>query len=212
MHAKKSWIAVIAVSVCVAAASHVLSQDKAGKAQEGMPEMSAEELAHMQEYMKLMQPGEAHKNLKFYVGVWDTVTKVWMGGPGTEAMESTGTSTFKSVLGGNWIMEDHTGSMMGMPYLGMGMMGYDNYKNLYVGTWYSNMGTEILQMAGSRNPKTGVVTMYGTMDEPQLSVHSRTVKYVMTPTDEDHFTFEIIDLHASDDYKVIELIYTRRKS
>ncbi len=211
MHAKKSWIAVIAVGVCVAAASHVLSQDKAGKAQEGMPEMSAEELAHMQEYMKLMQPGEAPKNLETYVGVWDTVTKVWMGGPGTDAMESTGTSTFKSVLGGNWIMEDHTGTMMGMPYLGMGMMGYDNYKNLYVGTWFSNMGTEMLQMAGSRHPKTGVVTMYGAMDEPQLSVHSRTVKYVMTPTDEDHFTFEIIDLHASDDYKVIELVYTRRK-
>ncbi|MCZ6652624.1 MAG: DUF1579 family protein [Planctomycetota bacterium] len=211
MRTKKSWIAVIAVGVCVAAASHALSQDKAGKAQEGMPAMSAEEMAHMQEYMKLMQPGEAHKHLHFYVGVWDTVSKVWMGGPGTEAMESTGTSTFKSVLGGNWIMEDHTGSMMGMPYLGMGMMGYDNYKNLYVGTWFSNMGTEMLQMAGSRNPKTGVVTMYGAMDEPQLSVHSRTVKYVMTPTDEDHFTFAIIDLHASDDYKMIELMYTRRK-
>ena len=132
MHAKKSWIAVIVVGVCVAAASHVLSQDKAPKAQEGMPAMSAEEMAHMQEYMKLMQPGEAHKGLHYYVGVWDTVTKVWMGGPGTQAMESAGMSTFKSVLGGSWIMEEHTGSMMGMPYNGIGMMGYDNYKNLYV--------------------------------------------------------------------------------
>ena len=121
MRAKKSWIAVIAVGVCVAGASHVLSQDKAGKAQEGMPEMSAEDMAHMAEYMKLMQPGEAHKHLHFYAGVWDTVTKVWMGGPGSEPMSSTGTSTFKSVLGGNWILEDHTGTMMGMPYLGMGM-------------------------------------------------------------------------------------------
>ena len=211
MHAKKSWIAVIAVGVCVAATSHLLSQDEAEKAQEGMPAMSAEDLAHMQEYMKLMQPGEAHKHLYHYVGVWDTVTKVWMGGPGTPPMESTGTSTFTSVLGGRWVMEELTGTMMGMPYLGKGMMGYDNYKNLYVGTWYSNMSTEMLQMVGARHPKTGVVTMYGVMDEPQLSVHGRTVKYVIKQTDDDHFTFEIIDLHASDDYKVIELSYTRRK-
>ena len=211
MHAKKSWIAVIAVGVCVAATSHLLSQDEAEKAQEGMPAMSAEDLAHMQEYMKLTQPGEPHKHLHHYVGVWDTVTKVWMGGPGTPPMESTGTSTFTSVLGGRWVMEEHTGTMMGMPYLGKGMMGYDNYKNLYVGTWYSNMSTEMLQMVGARNPKTGVVTMYGVMDEPQLSVHGRTIKYVIKQTDDDHFTFEIIDLHASDDYKVIEITYTRVK-
>ncbi len=211
MHAMKSWIAGIAFGVCVAATSHLLSQDEAEKAQEGTPAMSAEDLAHMQEYMKLMQPGEAHKHLYQYVGVWDTVTKVWMGGPGTPPMESTGTSTFTSVLGGRWVMEEHTGTMMGMPYLGKGMMGYDNYKNLYVGTWYSNMSTEMLQMVGSRHPKTDVVTMYGVMDEPQLSVHGRTVKYVIKQTDDDHFTFEIIDLHASDDYKVIEISYTRRK-
>ncbi len=211
MHSKKSWNAVIAVGVCIAATSHVLSQDTGEKAPEGMPAMSPEEMAQMQEYMKLMQPGEAHKHLNFYAGVWDTVTKVWMGGPGTPPMESTGTSTFTSVLGGRWVMEEHTGTMMGMPYLGKGMMGYDNYKNLYVGTWYSNMSTEMLQMVGARHPKTGVVTMYGVMDEPQLSVHGRTVKYVIKQTDDDHFTFEIIDLHASDDYKVIELSYTRRK-
>ncbi len=211
MHEKKSGIAVLAVVFCIAATSHVLSQDSDGKPAEGMPTMSTEEMAQMQEYMKLMQPGEAHKHLQNYVGTWDTVTKIWMSGPGTDPMTSTGASTFKSVLGGNWIMEEHSGSMMGMPYKGVGMMGYDNYKNLYVSTWFSNMGTELLQMKGARHPDTGRMTMYGTMDEPQLGVHGRTVKYVTVPAGKDHFTFEIIDLHAGDDYKVIEIAYTRRK-
>jgi len=211
MFSKKSWIAVIGIGVCIVATSHVLSQDANDKAPEGMPAMSAEEMAHMQEYMELMQPGEAHERLNYYVGTWDTVTKIWMGGPAAEPMTSTGTSTFKSVLGGNWIMEEHSGSMMGMPYQGVGMLGYDNYKKLHVGTWFSNMGTEMLQMAGARNPDSGVVTMYGSMDEPQLGVHGRTVKYVTAPTDADHFSFTIIDLHAGDDYKVIEIGYTRRK-
>ena len=211
MHSKRTWMAVCTVVICIAGTSHVLSQDTNDKVPEGMPAMSAEDMAHMQEYMKLMQPGEAHKHLQRYVGTWDTVTKVWMGGPGTKPTSSTGHSTFKSVLDGNWVMEEHLGSMMGMPYKGVGMLGYDNYKKLYVGTWFSNMGTEMLQMAGARNPKSGTVTMYGTMDEPQLGVHGRTVKYVTAPTDDDHFTFQIIDLHAGDDYKVIEIHYTRRK-
>jgi Protein of unknown function (DUF1579) len=211
MRAKDLWIAVVAVGVCVAATGHVLSQEAGEKAPKGSPAMSAEEMAQMQEYMKLMQPGEAHEGLRSGVGTWDTVTKVWMSGPGTTPMESPGKSVFKAVLDGRWVQEEHTGSMMGMPYKGFGMMGYDNYKKLYVGTWYSNMGTEMLQMSGGRDPKSGVVTMYGTMDEPQLGVHGRTVKYVMTPTGDDHFTFAIIDLHAGDDYKVIEIAYTRRK-
>ena len=211
MSQKRSWIAVIALCACIATMNPALADETGDKPPEGMPAMSAEETAHMQEYMKLMQPGAEHERLQSIVGTWDTATKIWMSGPGAEPMESTGTSVFKSVLGGNWVMEEHSGSMMGMPYRGVGMMGYDNYKNLYVGTWFSNMGTEMLQMAGARNPETGVVTMYGTMDEPRLDVHGRTVKYVITTTDDDHFTFSIIDLHAGDDYKVIELSYTRRK-
>ena len=63
---------------------------------------------------------------------------------------------------------------MGMPYKGLRMMGYDNYKKLYVGSWFSNMSTEMFQMAGARHPKTGVLTMYGTMDNEHLGVHGRT--------------------------------------
>ena len=205
------WMAVIVIGVGIAGASSVLSQDEPDKAPQGTPAMSSEEMAQMQEYLKLMQPGEPHELLAKYVGTWDTVTKVFMGGPGSPAMESTGMSTLTAVLGGRWIREEHSGTMMGMPYEGIGMTGYDNVKNLYVATWFSNMGTEMLEMSGSRNPQTGVKTLYGPMDEPQLNVHGRTVKYVSTPIDDDHFRFEIIDTHVSDDYKVIEINYTRRK-
>ncbi len=211
MNAAKIWIAVWGVGLCVAVTSEVSSQDPKANPQAGLPAMSPEDAAKMQEYMKLMQPSEPHKQLARTVGVWDTTTKVYMGGPGTPPAESTGSSTFKSVLGGNWVLEEHSGTMMGMPYHGMGMAGYDNYKNLYVATWFSNMSTELLQMSGARHPQSGVVTMYGVMDEPMLGVHSRTVKYVVKPADDDHFTFEIIDLHAGDDYKVIEIHYSRRK-
>ena len=178
---------------------------------EGAPAMSAEDIAMMQEWMKLAAPGEHHKHLEHFVGNWDTTTKMWMGGPGSNAMESKGTSTVKWVLGGRYTMEEHHGSMMGMPYEGLGLTGYDNVKNLYVSTWSSNMDTQLLTMMGSRHPETGIFTFYGKMDEPSMNVHGRTVKYVTQIVDPNKHVFTIYDLHVSDDYKVIEITYERKK-
>ena len=169
-----------------------------------------EEMAAMAESMKIAAPGEHHKHLEYFIGKWKTKTKMWMGGPGSEAMESDGTSEFKWVLGGRWVMEEHKGSFMGMPYEGIGLSGYDNYRNMYVGSWYSNMGTNVLSMSGMRHPETGLFTSYGEMDEPAMKVVGRTVKYVTKIIDKNSYVFSIIDLHAGDDYKVIEITYTRQ--
>ena len=173
--------------------------------------MTLEQQAVMEEWAKIAAPAEAHKHLDYFVGTWKTRTKVYMGGPGSEPMESDGQSEMKWVLGGRFIQDDHQGTMMGQPYIGLGMTGYDNYRNLYISSWCSNQGTNMLTMAGMRNPETGVFTYYGEMDEPSLKVTGRTVKYVTRIIDPDHYTFEIIDLHAGDDYKVIELSYERIK-
>ncbi|MCH7701570.1 MAG: DUF1579 domain-containing protein [Planctomycetes bacterium] len=158
-----------------------------------------------------MTPGDAHKHLDYFVGKWKTKTKIYMGGPGSPPMESDGQSSMKWVLDGRFIMHEHKGTMMGQPYEGIGMTGYDNYRNLYISSWCSNMGTNMLTFAGMRHPETGVFTYYGEMDEPSMNVIGRTVKYVTRIVDADHYTFEIIDLHAGDDYKVIELSYERVK-
>jgi len=174
--------------------------------------MTPEQQAMMAEWARISTPGDAHKHLNYFVGRWKTKSKIYMGGPGSPAMESDGESNMKWVLGGRFIMDEYTGSMMGMPYEGIGLTGYDNYRNLYVSSWCSNQGTNMLTMAGMRHPETGVFTYYGEMDEPGLNVTGRTVKYVTRIVDPDHFLFEIIDLHAGDDYKVIELSYARIKS
>ncbi len=108
-------------------------------------------------------------------------------------------------------MDEHKGTMMGQPYEGIGMTGYDNYRNMYFSSWCSNMQTNMLTMAGMRHPETGVFTYYGEMDEPAIKVTGRTVKYVTRIKDTDHYVFDIIDLHAGDDYKVIQINYERVK-
>ena len=47
------------------------------------------------------------------------------------------------------------------------------------------------------------------MDEPMLDVIGRTVKYVTRIISEDEHVFSIYDLHAGDDYKVLEITFKR---
>ena len=66
-------------------------------------------------------------------------------------------------------------------------------------------------MKGGVDPTGTVFTLYGEMDEVMLGVVGRTVKYVTRIVDKDKHVFEIIDLHAGDGYKVVEITYTRKK-
>jgi hypothetical protein len=68
----------------------------------------------------------------------------------------------------------------------------------------------MLTMRGGVDPSGKVFRYYGQMDEPMMDIVGRTVKYVNRIINDDKHVFEIIDLHAGDDYKVIELTYTRR--
>ncbi len=189
--------------VMLGAASAAIAQDK---------KMSEQDMAAaMQEYMKIAAPGEHHKHLEFFVGKWNTTTRMWMAGPESAPSETKGNSEVKWVLDGRFLMEEHNGQMMGMPYHGMGLMGYDNYRNMYTSVWVSNMGTNVTTMTGQRDPSGKVFTYYGEMDEPMLKITGRTIKYIATIKGPDQYLFEVIDLHASDNYKVFEILYDRVK-
>lgn len=203
MYRKSLMVRLVLVSVLAGAAVFVVAQDK-------QPQMTPEQQKMMEEWMKIASPGEHHKHLDYFVGTWDVVTKMWME-PGTPPAESKGVSKSKWVLDGRFIQDDYTGEMMGMPYKGLGLTGYDNYRNLYVGSWFSNMGTNVLTFSGTRSQDGKSITFYGEMDEPALRMTGRTVKYVNTILGPDNWRFEIIDLAAGDNYKVIEMNYTRRK-
>ena len=145
----------MALVVCAAilagrARSQSLEVEKAEKRAKELqpPEMKMPGPAEMAEMMKKyeasMSPGEHHKKLSPFVGSWNTTMKVFMGGPGGPATESKGSSEVKLVLDGRFAQEEFNGEMTMpgpdgketvMPFKGLGLTGYDNYQNMYVGTW-----------------------------------------------------------------------------
>ncbi len=187
-----------------------------------MQQLSPEEVEKMMEqWMQLMAPGHVHQLMQQFVGEFNKTTAIYMNGPNAEPVITKGTSTRRSVLGGRFILQEENSTMMvpgpdgneqPVPWNGLGMFGYDNFRNMLVGCWADSMGTQLLTMKGTVDPTGKVFTYYGEMDEPSIKVIGRTVKYVATIVDDDTQTFEIYDLAAGDNYRVVRVEYKRSKA
>ncbi len=189
--------------------SLAVAQEQEGPSQEEQAAMMEE---MMKKWQELAAPGEAHKRLDVLVGSWDVETKLWMGGEGTgEAQTSMGTAEYKWILGGRYLRQDYTGEMMGIPFNGIALTGYDNYAKKYVGMWIDDMSTMISTMHGSTGRTGDVLVMYGTMHEWTTGELDKVAKYVLRIVDKDKHIFEIHDEWIVDNTKVIEMTYTRKK-
>lgn len=121
--------------------------------------------AKMQAWMAYATPGTPHEMLASAAGKWKTESTMWME-PGAPAQTSTGTADMKMVMGGRYQRMTYSGTMMGQPFEGEGLMAYDNSKKMFVNTWIDNMGTGIMQMEGPWDEATKTITLKGTMKDP----------------------------------------------
>lgn len=74
------------------------------------------------------------KRLQAWVGTWDA--EVTMMGQTTK-----GSETCRVECGGHWLVTEHTGSFMGMPFQGKGLTGFDASKGAYSGVWIDSSGS-----------------------------------------------------------------------
>ncbi|MEO8587486.1 MAG: DUF1579 domain-containing protein [Acidobacteriota bacterium] len=174
----------------------------------GAAAMSQDEM--MKAWTAFAMPGAPHKTLETFVGSWDVKTKMWMA-PGAPPQETTGTSENKMILGGRYLEQRYEGTMMGQPFSGIGVTGYDNYKKKFTSTWVDSMGTGIMEMTGTADKTGKVITSWGMMDDP-AEKRSMKAKTVVTIVDADHHTYE--SWHTLPDGKMtkdLEISYTRKK-
>jgi uncharacterized protein DUF1579 len=172
---------------------------------------SSDTEAMMKEYLKFAQPGPNHKLLESCAGRWDLVARMWMG-PGAPATESKGTAERKMVLGGRYVAEELQGQMLGHPFSGMGLTGYDNFKKMYTWVWADSMSTAIMSSLGTPDESGKVITFTGEMDEPLTGEKGKKVKSVLRLEGPDKQIFEMYD-HLPDgtEWKALEVTYTRKK-
>jgi Protein of unknown function (DUF1579) len=172
-----------------------------------MAEKSKHE-AEMEAYHKLAIPGAPHRLLASMAGSWTTMTKSWME-PGKPPMESAGTCEQKMILGGRYLYQEFSGDMMGMPFTGIGITGYDNHKQRYVSTWMDSMSTGIYFFEGLSGADDKTITMECRADDPVRGpMKWRSVTKIL-----DHNThrFKMYGTDKSDkEQKMMEITYSRK--
>jgi hypothetical protein len=173
-------------------------------------EMTAEQKAQMDAWMKASTPGDAHKHLQDLVGTWDAKVSMWPA-PGVPPQVSMGTSKNTSILGGRWIQQEFTGSAMGQPFTGIGYTGYDNVKKQYVGTWMDSMSTSVMISTGTAGSASGTYEFTSSMDDPATG-KTMQVKEKVTVVDPNHETWEMWSPTPDGNmFKMMQIDYARKK-
>ena len=144
---RTSHVAAVACAVAAACSITLFADDKA-KAPSTQPAMmnGMDQAAMEAAWVKHATPGPQHAELQKDVGEWKCEMQEFMM-PGSPPQ--TGTAKVTSILGGRFTMEEFKGSMMGQPFEGIALTGYDNTLGRYDTTWIDSMGTSIMVMHGN---------------------------------------------------------------
>jgi len=168
------------------------------------PQGDAAMKAQMEQMEMLAKPGPEHAWLKTMEGKFKAVTKSWMG-PG-EPVVTEGTSDNQMVLGGRYLQSHYVGTMMGQPFEGWGLTGYDNGKKQYTSIWADNASTAIMTSSGTIAGKD--LTTMTTMDGPDGKPTQ--VRMVTSVVDDKTHTFTMYVPQAGKEQKMMEITYTRQ--
>ena len=166
-------------------------------------EMSAEQKA----WMEYMTPGPMHELMAKSVGEWKTTVTYWMD-PSAEPMVSEGTSTVEMIMGGRYLKATDKGMMMGMPFEGMNLQGYDNKTEEFIAVWIDNFGTGISVSHGTYDEETKTITFFGSMINPVdgNEMHYRQTHQII---DDNNHVFEMFTIDGEKEFKNMHLTYTR---
>jgi uncharacterized protein DUF1579 len=173
------------------------------------PQMTPEQKAEMDAYMKAGTPGAPHQALAASVGNYDLKVKSWHE-PGGPAMEDTGTAIRTVALGGRVVVEDFSSTMMGMPFTGHGMTGYDNVTGKYWNTWNDSMSTGVMVSEGTCDAQARNCTFTGSWND---AIKKGPVKARMTSRWTGPTT-EILEMYGpgkdGKEMKMMEITYTKK--
>lgn len=165
----------------------------------------ADKQAMQQKMEAAGKPGPAHKALEPLVGTWKAEVKCWMDPDGPPQI-TQGAAKTTWTLSGHFLEEEFHGEMMGKPFVGRSLMGYDNIKQTFNTVWISDMQTSIMTSEGKGDSANKVITLEGTASCPATGRKVVPVKTVFRVIDQDKRIFEMFN----DGFKSMEITYTRK--
>lgn len=175
------------------------------KAAMEMPD-SATMAKNWQDYMT---PGEEHKMMAKWDGTWTGEVTMWM--PGAPEQKSTSTAENKMIMNGLYQQSTHTGDMMGMPFNGISIVGFDVHKKEFISSWIDNMGSGIMVLKGPWDAATKTITLKGTMTDPGTKGDCE-IRETFKIIDDNNQEMEMfLKMPDGSEMKTMNIKYTRKK-
>ncbi|NCI47370.1 DUF1579 domain-containing protein [Sediminibacterium soli] len=186
------------------------SATAASKTEEAwVPIDSATQMAKMMEYAT---PGDMHKMMASWSGNWQGEMTVWNYEGAAPQMVKTAASN-SMAMDGRYQVSRHTGNMMGMPFEGMSIMGYDNALKKFTSSWIDNMGTGIMNTTGDWDAASKTLTSTGSMPDVCRPGKTCSVREVYTVVDDNTHMLTMYgpDPKTGKQFKMMEIKLTRKK-
>lgn len=112
----------------------------------------------------------------------------------------------KWTLNGRFLEEEFQGEMMGKPFRGCSLMGFDNTKQTFNTVWVSDMQTAMFCSEGRGESGNKVITLEGKANCPATGRKDVVMKTVFRLLSQDKHIFEMYDGNN----KTMEITYTRQ--
>ncbi len=162
-----------------------------------------------EEMMKRVQaagaPGPEHKALNAFQGNWKAQVTCWMQ-PGEAPNVSHATSRVSWILGGRFLEEEFHGEMMGKPFTGRLLLGFDNTRKKFKSVWVDDFNTAMHISEGTGENDNKVITLEGRADCAGTGQMDMAMKHVFRVLSPNEHVLEMFN----DGRKTMEIKYTRQ--
>jgi Protein of unknown function (DUF1579) len=162
----------------------------------------------MKAMMDYMTPGTQQQAIAKSAGNWNGTVSYWTH-PGADPITATMDGKNEMILGGRYLQTRNTGTMMGMPFEGVGLTGYDNAKKIFVSSWIDNMGTGILYMEGNWDDQHKSINFNGKTVDPSTG-KDVPIRQVLKFVDDNNQILEMYMSVNGTEFKAMEIKYIRK--
>jgi hypothetical protein len=145
--------------------------------------------------------------LKTLAGKWEAKQKFYFSGPGEAPTEQTSVEV-RTMLGEYWIMGAVDSEMMGMPFQGRSITGYDIMKQKYVTYWVDTMGPYGMFFEGTYDEATKTYTYICEMKDAWTGLDS-VYTIIETEQPDGSTQWSMSQKSAMGELKLMEAVYTR---
>ncbi len=173
--------------------------------------MTQDPKAMMAEMQKLAAPNEHHQVLNVMAGQWEHTGRMWMSAS-DKPQEFRGSNVNQWILGNRFMQQRANGTMMGHPFEGIGIVGYDNMKGEYSTLWMDNMSTSMMTGSSHYDPATKTFSESGSFACPMTGEKNKPYRAAFKLMGNDRFSYEMF-MKGEDgkEFRTMEIQYQRAK-